>query len=32
MYVCNVDEGAAPTGNDYVKKVKETVKTKMPKF
>ena len=26
MYVCNVDEGAAVTGNDYVKQVKEAVK------
>ncbi len=25
LYVCNVDEGAAVDGNDYVKKVKETV-------
>ncbi|MEX0361235.1 MAG: redox-regulated ATPase YchF [Allomuricauda sp.] len=25
MYVCNVDEGAAVDGNDYVKKVKEAV-------
>lgn len=25
MYVCNVDEGAAVTGNAYVEKVKETV-------
>jgi len=26
MYVCNVDEGAAVTGNAYVEKVKEAVK------
>ncbi|MCL4164074.1 UNVERIFIED_CONTAM: hypothetical protein GTU68_002498 [Idotea baltica] len=26
MYVCNVDEGAAVSGNDYVEQVKETVK------
>ena len=26
MYVCNVDEGAAVSGNDYVTKVKEAVK------
>jgi GTP-binding protein YchF len=26
MYVCNVDEGAAVTGNEYVEKVKEAVK------
>ena len=26
MYVCNVDEGAAVSGNDYVDKVKEAVK------
>ncbi len=26
MYVCNVDEGAATTGNAYVEKVKDTVK------
>ena len=26
MYVCNVDEGAATTGNDYVEKVREAVK------
>ena len=26
LYVCNVDEGAAVSGNDYVTKVKETVK------
>ena len=26
MYVCNVDEGAAVTGNDYVDKVREAVK------
>ncbi|WP_103867366.1 redox-regulated ATPase YchF [Aquimarina sp. I32.4] len=25
LYVCNVDEGAAVNGNDYVEKVKETV-------
>ncbi|WP_106793756.1 redox-regulated ATPase YchF [Aquimarina sp. Aq78] len=25
LYVCNVDEGSAVDGNDYVKKVKETV-------
>ncbi len=25
LYVCNVDEGAAVNGNDYVNKVKETV-------
>ena len=25
MYVCNVDEGAANTGNDYVKQVKQAV-------
>jgi ribosome-binding ATPase len=25
MYVCNVDEGAATTGNDYVEKVKAMV-------
>ncbi|KAA5823485.1 redox-regulated ATPase YchF [Algibacter amylolyticus] len=26
MYVCNVDEGAAVSGNDYVEQVKEAVK------
>ena len=26
MYVCNVDEGSAVTGNDYVEQVKEAVK------
>jgi len=26
LYVCNVDEGAAVSGNDFVTKVKETVK------
>ncbi len=26
MYVCNVDEGSAVSGNDYVKQVKEAVK------
>lgn len=26
LYVCNVDEGAAATGNEYVEKVKELVK------
>ena len=26
LYVCNVDEGSAVTGNDYVTKVKEAVK------
>ncbi len=26
MYVCNVDEGSAATGNAYVEKVKEAVK------
>ena len=26
MYICNVDEASAATGNDYVKKVREAVK------
>ena len=26
MYVCNVDEGSAVSGNDYVEKIKEAVK------
>src|SRR5690606_40882691 len=28
MYVCNVDESSAVSGNDYVEKVKEAVKNR----
>ena len=32
MYVCNVDEASAATGNKYVEQVREAVKKKMQKF